>query len=63
MGVWPASCFIKDVTSIEQILPAALALIASFALALVAEWGVLSVIVRALAPNPRSAVKEPFESH
>jgi hypothetical protein len=52
----------KVVTSIEQLLPATLALIASFALALVAEWGLLSVIVRAMAPNRRSAMKEPLES-
>jgi hypothetical protein len=30
-----------------------LVVLVSFTLALVAEWGVLSVIVRAMAPNPR----------
>ena len=46
----------------ENLGSAALAVLTSFTLALVVEWGVLSVIVRVMAPNPRSVLKAPVES-
>jgi len=58
----PADAYGESVDLIEQVLPAALAVITSFTLALVAEWGMLAVIVRVIAPSPRSALKEPVES-
>ncbi|MDE0166984.1 MAG: hypothetical protein OXL36_17940 [Bryobacterales bacterium] len=41
-------------TPFEHLLPVALVLLASFPLALVAEWGLLSVILKAMTPDPRS---------
>ncbi|MDE0434483.1 MAG: hypothetical protein OXH92_10795 [Bryobacterales bacterium] len=46
-------------TPFEHLLPVALVVLASFPLALVAEWGLLSVILRAMTPDPRSGRNVP----
>ena len=45
---------LQGVTPFQYLLPVALVVLASFPLALLAEWGLLSVILKAMTPDPRS---------